>query len=125
MSNAKRVDELRRAQNPLFNTKKLKLGTFGSNLNGGCAISTVDGTLKADWPSTLAVSQLADEMGFEALVPVGRWRGFGGKTNFNGPGFETYSWAAGIAALTKNARRSPPSFPPTAVPSMPTRCSSW
>jgi dimethylsulfone monooxygenase len=113
-----RVDELRRAQNPLFNDKKLKLGTFGSNLNGGCAISTVDGTLKADWPSTLAVAQLADEMGFEALVPVGRWRGFGGKTNFNGPGFETYSWAAGIAALTKNSCVFSTSHVPTVHPIM-------
>jgi len=118
VSNARRVDELRRAQNPLFNDKKLKLGTFGSNLNGGCAISTIDGTLRADWPSTLAVSQLADEMGFEALVPVGRWRGFGGKTNFNGPGFETYSWAAGIAALTKNSCVFSTSHVPTVHPIM-------
>ena len=118
MSNATRVEELRRAQNPLFNDRKLKLGTFGSNLGGGCAISTIDGTLKADWPSTLAVSQLADEMGFEALVPVGRWRGFGGKTNFNGPGFETYSWAAGIGALTKNACVFSTSHVPTVHPIM-------
>ena len=118
MNTKTRVDELRRAQNPLFNDKKLKLGTFGSNLNGGCAISTVDGTLTADWPSTLAVSQLADEMGFEALVPVGRWRGFGGKTNFNGPGFETYSWAAGIAALTQNACVFSTSHVPTVHPIM-------
>jgi alkanesulfonate monooxygenase SsuD/methylene tetrahydromethanopterin reductase-like flavin-dependent oxidoreductase (luciferase family) len=116
--NAKRIEELRRAQNPLFNDRKLKLGTFGSNLNGGCAISTVDGTLKADWPSTLAVAQLADEMGFEALVPVGRWRGFGGKTNFNGPGFETYSWAAGIAALTRNSCVFSTSHVPTVHPIM-------
>jgi hypothetical protein len=27
-------------------------------------------------------------MEFEALVPVGRWKGFGGVTNFNGAGFE-------------------------------------
>jgi alkanesulfonate monooxygenase SsuD/methylene tetrahydromethanopterin reductase-like flavin-dependent oxidoreductase (luciferase family) len=118
VANQKRADELRRSQNPLYNDRKLKLGTFGSNLNGGCAISTIDGTLKADWPSTLAVSQLADEMGFEALVPVGRWRGFGGKTNFNGPGFETYSWAAGIAALTKNACVFSTSHVPTVHPIM-------
>jgi alkanesulfonate monooxygenase SsuD/methylene tetrahydromethanopterin reductase-like flavin-dependent oxidoreductase (luciferase family) len=34
-------------------------------------------------------------------VPVGRWKGFGGATNFNGAGFECFSWAAGIGALTK------------------------
>jgi alkanesulfonate monooxygenase SsuD/methylene tetrahydromethanopterin reductase-like flavin-dependent oxidoreductase (luciferase family) len=118
MARDPRRDELRRTQNPLFNDRKLKLGTFGSNLNGGCAISTVDGTLVADWPSTLAVSQLADAMEFEALVPVGRWRGFGGATNFNGPGFETYSWAAGIGALTRNSCVFSTSHVPTVHPIM-------
>jgi alkanesulfonate monooxygenase SsuD/methylene tetrahydromethanopterin reductase-like flavin-dependent oxidoreductase (luciferase family) len=40
-------------------------------------------------------------MEFEALVPVARWQGFGGATNPQGPGFEAYTWAAGIAASTK------------------------
>ena len=35
------IEELRRATNPLFNDRKLKLGTFCTNLNGGCAISTI------------------------------------------------------------------------------------
>ena len=39
-------------------------------------------------------------MEFEALVPVARWHGFGGATNPQGPGFECYTWAAGIAAST-------------------------
>jgi dimethylsulfone monooxygenase len=42
--NAKtRPDELREASNPLFNNRKLKLGTFCSNLSGGCAISSIEG----------------------------------------------------------------------------------
>jgi alkanesulfonate monooxygenase SsuD/methylene tetrahydromethanopterin reductase-like flavin-dependent oxidoreductase (luciferase family) len=112
------LEETRRRTNPLFNDRKLKLGTFGSNLGGGCAISTIDGTLVADWPSTLAVAKLADDMEFEALVPVGRWRGFGGVTNFNGPGFETYSWAAGIGALTRNSCVFSTSHVPTVHPIM-------
>ena len=98
----RRADELRGGTNPLYNDRKLKLGTFGSNLDRGCAISTIDGVLEIDWPNTLTLARLADEMEFEALVPVGRWKGFGGVTNFNGPGFETFSWAAGIGACTKN-----------------------
>ena len=42
-------------------------------------------------------------MEFEAIVPVARWRGFGGANNPQGPGFETYTWAAGIAASTDQA----------------------
>ena len=83
-----RTRQLREASNPLFSDRKLRLGTFSTNLSGGCAISSIDGVLEADWTSTLTLAQLADEMQFEALVPVGRWKGFGGVTNFNGAGFE-------------------------------------
>jgi alkanesulfonate monooxygenase SsuD/methylene tetrahydromethanopterin reductase-like flavin-dependent oxidoreductase (luciferase family) len=58
--------------------------------------------LEINWPNTIAIAKIADEMEFEALVPVGRWKGFGGVTNFNGPGFECFSWAAGIGAATRN-----------------------
>jgi FMNH2-dependent dimethyl sulfone monooxygenase len=109
---------LRRETSPLFNDRKIKLGTFSSNLSGGCAISTVEGVLEATWPNTLALARLADEMEFEALVPVGRWRGFGGATNFNGAGFESFSWAAGIGASTKHPGIFATSHVPTIHPIM-------
>jgi len=118
MSTDLRVESLRRASNPLYNDNRLKLGTFCSNLSGGCAISTIDGTLKADWPSTLELARTADRMGFEALVPVGRWHGFGGVTNFNGAGFESYTWAAGIGAATTKAGIFATSHVPTIHPVM-------
>ena len=101
MDDRTRPDQLREAKNPLFSKSKLKLGTFCSNLSGGCAISEIDGTLKADWPSTLALARMADEMEFEALVPVGRWKGFGGVTNFNGAGIRMLHLGGGIGASTK------------------------
>jgi len=90
----------RRHSNPAFSTRKLKLGTFQTNLDSGCVMSDLDGRLKITWPNTVALAKLAEEMEFEALVPVARWAGFGGATNPQGPGFETYTWAAGIGALT-------------------------
>ncbi len=113
-----RADQLREARNPLFGPRKLKLGTFSSNLSGGCAISKIDGVLKADWPSTLALAKMADEMEFEALVPVGRWKGFGGVTNFNGAGFESFTWAAGIGASTRHSGVFATSHVPTMHPVM-------
>ncbi len=86
--------------NPVFGTRKLKLGTFQTNLDSGCVMSGLDGRLDITWPNTLALAKLADEMEFEAIVPVARWRGFGGTTNFAGPGFETYTFAAGVGAQT-------------------------
>ncbi len=113
-----RADQLREASNPLFGPARLKLGTFCTNLSGGCTMSSIDGLLKADWPSTVALAQLAEEMGFEALVPVGRWKGFGGATDFNGAGFECYTWAAAIGALTKKAAVFATSHVPTVHPVM-------
>src|SRR4029077_9988589 len=68
----------RRSTNPVFNDRKLKLGTFGTNLDRGCATSTIDGVLKINWPNTLELARISESMEFEALVPIGRWHGFGG-----------------------------------------------
>jgi alkanesulfonate monooxygenase SsuD/methylene tetrahydromethanopterin reductase-like flavin-dependent oxidoreductase (luciferase family) len=86
--------------NPLFNANKLKLGVFGTNCSQGCTATTAEGTFETTWPNTLEVARIADEAGMEALVPIARWKGFGGPTDFNGAAFETYTWAAGLAAAT-------------------------
>jgi len=91
----------RRESNPAFSSRRLKLGTFQTNLDSGCVMSDLDGRLDITWPTTVALAKLAEEMEFEALVPVARWHGFGGATNPQGAGFEAYTWAAGIAASTK------------------------
>jgi FMNH2-dependent dimethyl sulfone monooxygenase len=93
----------RQSSNPVFNGRKLKLGTFQTNLDYGCLMADIEGRLKISWPNTLALAKLADAMEFEALLPVARWRGFGGRLNPQGLGFETYTWAAGIAASTEEA----------------------
>ena len=85
---------------PLYRDNKLKLGLFGTNVSHGCSISTVEGTLRATWQDTKQIAQIADRDGYEALVPVARWRGFGGETDFNGASFETYTWAAGLGEAT-------------------------
>jgi FMNH2-dependent dimethyl sulfone monooxygenase len=113
-----RADQLREANNPLFNDRKLRLGTFCSNLSGGCAITSIDGTLEATWPQTMALAKMADTMQMEALVPVGRWKGFGGVTNFNGQGFECYTWAAGVGASTSYPAVFATSHVPTVHPVM-------
>jgi dimethylsulfone monooxygenase len=87
--------------NPLYGPNRLKFGVFGSNLGGGCSATLADGTPEATWPATREIAVLADQAGIEALVPVARWKGLGGATNFNARCFETYTWAAGLAAQTE------------------------
>ena len=62
------------------------------------------------------ICTLADKAGFEALVPVARWKGFGGQTNFNGSCFETYTWAAAISAITDQISVLSTSHVPTVHP---------
>src|SRR5438874_4011024 len=93
----------RNETNPALNTRRLKLGTFQTNLDSGCVMSELDGRLDITWPNTVELAKLAADMEFEALVPVARWTGFGGKTNPQGPGFEAYTWAAGIAGVTQKS----------------------
>ena len=110
------IDDPRRAYNPLFNDNKLKLGTFGTNVRHGCAITTIDGVFETTWPNTLKLAQMCDDAGFESIIPVARWRGFGGETNFNGGSFETYTWAAGLGATTSRAAVLATSHVPTVHP---------
>jgi alkanesulfonate monooxygenase SsuD/methylene tetrahydromethanopterin reductase-like flavin-dependent oxidoreductase (luciferase family) len=90
-----------RTQNPLYTSPhKLKLGTFATNVSGAGAISTAEGLFDTTWPNVMELADMADRAGFEAIVPVARWRGFGGASDFNARCYETFTWAAGIGAQT-------------------------
>ncbi|HEX6512294.1 MAG TPA: LLM class flavin-dependent oxidoreductase [Chloroflexota bacterium] len=102
--------------NPLENGNRLKLGVFGFNCSNGCAATTAEGHLEMTWPNVVDIGTEADRAGFEALVPIARWRGFGGKTNFNGSNFETYTWAAGLGGVTQHAAVFSTSHVPTMHP---------
>jgi alkanesulfonate monooxygenase SsuD/methylene tetrahydromethanopterin reductase-like flavin-dependent oxidoreductase (luciferase family) len=104
--------------NPLFSDNRLKLGLFGINVSNGCAITSAPGSLQMSWPTTKELAQIADRDGYEALVPVARWKGFGGETNFNGTNFETYTWAAGLGEATDNICIMTTSHVPTVHPIM-------
>ena len=104
------------AINALYGPNRLKLGTFGLNVDNACAITTIDGVFHPTWENVMTLTGLADAAGFEALVPVARWRGFGGQTNFNGASFETYTWAAGVGGATRRAAVFATSHVPTIHP---------
>jgi FMNH2-dependent dimethyl sulfone monooxygenase len=89
--------------NPLLSSANpFKLAIFGLNVSGGCSMTDVPGTLGITWPESVRIAQKADSLGFEAVIPVARWKGMGGKVNFNHRNFETFTWAAGLSAVTQN-----------------------
>lgn len=86
--------------NPLFNANRVKLGIMAFNCSLGSTVTTDPRAWEMTWPDNRALARMADSAGMEALLPVGRWKGYGGVTNFNNRTFESFTWAAGIAAVT-------------------------
>src|SRR5471030_3010885 len=85
----------------MYNRNKLKLGLFGSNCSSGRAATRVPERWSGGWEDNLQMAQLADECGIDFLLPIGRWKGYGGETNFEGSTYETITWACGLLAATE------------------------
>ncbi len=114
--NQETKEQARRAGHPMFNDNRLKLGIFGTNVSNGCAISTAATTFVPTFEHNVEIATKAEHFGLEALVPVGRWRGFGGTTDFNGDCMEVYTWAAAMAAVTEKIMLFATSHVPTVHP---------
>jgi dimethylsulfone monooxygenase len=89
------------SQPVLDERNKLKLAMFGINLRGGVTLSDVEGKIEARWDENLRLATHADRIGLDAIVPVARWRGYGGTANLGDRSFETFTWATGLLAATK------------------------
>ncbi|HZZ52609.1 MAG TPA: LLM class flavin-dependent oxidoreductase [Pseudonocardia sp.] len=76
------------------------LGLFGMTVSGGISMTDADGVFELSWGATRDLARQADAAGLDLLVPVARWRGYGGRLDPNGDSFETFTWAAGIASVT-------------------------
>ena len=64
--------------NPLYSGHRMKLGVMAFNCSHGSSITTVDEAWQLSWPETEEIVKMADAARLEALLPVGRWRGYGG-----------------------------------------------
>ena len=80
---------------------RLKLGLFGANCSAGRAVTTVPERWSGSWPDCVRLAQMADRAGIEFMLPIGRWKGYGGDTDYQGATWETVSWACGLLAKTE------------------------
>jgi FMNH2-dependent dimethyl sulfone monooxygenase len=85
----------------MYNTNRLKIGLFGSNCSSGRAVTRVPERWSGNWPDNLRLARMADEAGIDFLLPIGRWKGYGGDTDYQGETLETITWASGLLASTK------------------------
>jgi alkanesulfonate monooxygenase SsuD/methylene tetrahydromethanopterin reductase-like flavin-dependent oxidoreductase (luciferase family) len=91
----------RAGRRSMYTDHALKLGFFGQNCSSGRYITLAEERWTASWEENLRAAQLADEAGLDFLLPIGRWKGYGGKTDYAGTSFETITWATGLLAATK------------------------
>jgi len=78
MSNNKHDTHSSRVRAAMGSTNRLKLGLFGANCSSGRAITMVPERWSGSWPDCVRLAQAADQAGIEFMLPIGRWKGYGG-----------------------------------------------
>jgi alkanesulfonate monooxygenase SsuD/methylene tetrahydromethanopterin reductase-like flavin-dependent oxidoreductase (luciferase family) len=84
----------------MYNGNVLKIGVFGANCSSGRSATTVAERWSASWPDCLRLARLADAAGIDFMLPIARWKGYGGETDFHGHSLETITWAVGLLGAT-------------------------
>jgi alkanesulfonate monooxygenase SsuD/methylene tetrahydromethanopterin reductase-like flavin-dependent oxidoreductase (luciferase family) len=90
-----------RGRAAMGSTNRLKLGLFGANCSSGRAVTMVPERWSGSWPDCLKLARMADDAGIEFILPIGRWKGYGGDTDYQGATLETVTWACGLLASTR------------------------
>ena len=85
----------------MYNANALKIGIFGANCSSGRSATTVPERWSASWPDCLRLARMADEAGIDFMLPIARWKGYGGETDFHGRTLETITWAVGLLGATR------------------------
>lgn len=84
----------------LVDGKGFKLGLFAANCSSGLAVTTIPERWSGNWADNLRLAKLADDVGIDFLLPVARWLGYGGETNFHDEVLDPTTLAAGLLAHT-------------------------
>lgn len=85
----------------MHNANKLKIGLFGANCSSGRVVTNAPERWSGNWADNLKMARLADNGGIDFLLPLARWKGYGGATDYQGESLETLTWASAMLASTK------------------------
>jgi alkanesulfonate monooxygenase SsuD/methylene tetrahydromethanopterin reductase-like flavin-dependent oxidoreductase (luciferase family) len=85
----------------LADGKGFKLGLFSANCSSGLAVTRVPERWSGSWADNLRLARLADEVGIDFLLPIARWIGYGGDTNFHEAVLDPVTLAAAQLAETR------------------------
>jgi pyrimidine oxygenase len=81
-----------------------EFGVFLPIANGGWIVSKATPSLEGGWAQNREAALLADTNGFDFVMAMGKWRGFGGDTDHWGASLEAVTMLAGIAAVTSRVK---------------------
>lgn len=79
-------------------------GVFLPVANGGWIVSKTTPVLDGLYAQNRAAAVMADEVGMDFVMSMGKFRGFGGETDHWGTSLESVTLMAAIAEATKNVR---------------------
>jgi alkanesulfonate monooxygenase SsuD/methylene tetrahydromethanopterin reductase-like flavin-dependent oxidoreductase (luciferase family) len=94
-------DTVQRDRLAMYNANRLKIGLFGANCSSGRAVTRVPERWSGSWADNLRLVRMADEAGIDFMLPIARWKGYGGNTDYQGATLETITWATGLLAATR------------------------
>jgi FMNH2-dependent dimethyl sulfone monooxygenase len=94
-------DASMRARMSMYGGNALQIGLFGPNCSSGRAVTRVPERWSGNWTDNLKLARMADDAGIDFLLPIGRWKGYGGDLDYQGETLETLTWAAGLLASTR------------------------
>ncbi|MFD0692321.1 LLM class flavin-dependent oxidoreductase [Actinomadura fibrosa] len=86
---------------PLLRGDGFKLGLFSANCSSGMAITKAPGRWSASWADNVRLARVADAAGIDFLLPIARFIGYGGETNFHEGVLDPVAWAAGLLSVTE------------------------
>ena len=81
-----------------------EFGIFLPIANGGWIVSKATPPLDGGWEQNRQAALLAEANGFDFVMAMGKWRGFGGDTDHWGASLEAVTMMAGIAAVTSRVK---------------------
>jgi pyrimidine oxygenase len=81
-----------------------EFGVFLPVANGGWIVSRTTPPLDGGWPQNRDAALLAEAEGFDFVMAMGKWRGFGGDTGHWGTSLEAVTMMAGVAAITSRIK---------------------
>tara|TARA_B100001173_G_C16003683_1_gene554562 strand:- start:248 stop:1312 length:1065 start_codon:yes stop_codon:yes gene_type:complete len=80
--------------------KKFYIGLFGINSSSGLSLTKNKDRWKANWKEIIELVKYVDRNNFDFILPLSKWKGWGGETNPNTLSYETFNFASLLLPIT-------------------------